>query len=212
MAQGKAGASVILLPLLVSVALLAAPAVQAQSPNQILVDAEKQMQSAIDQLKIDLSAITASRATPGMFAKVVVNYYGAPTPVPQLATISIPEARMAVIKPFDTQMLAPIASAVSTSLGISPSNDGIVLRVVLPQMTEERRRELINTARQKTDAAKVAIRNVRRKTRDQLEGLVRAGTATAADVTKAEKDLDSLTNRYAAQADELEKAKEQELL
>jgi ribosome recycling factor len=148
-----------------------------------------------------------------MFARLHVDYYGAPTPVPQMATIQVPEARMAVIKPYDSSQLQAIEKAIRDSdLGINPSNDGTLIRVVFPQLTEDRRRELGKTARGKGEDARVSIRNIRRKAKEALDKLAKDGEVGEDEVARAEKELQSITDRYVASVDELVKHKEAELL
>src|SRR5690348_12284196 len=148
-----------------------------------------------------------------MFNKIMVDYYGAMTPVPQMSSITIPEARMAVIKPYDTGQLGAIEKAIRDSdLGVNPTNDGQIIRVVFPQLTEERRRELVKVAKHKGEDAKVSVRSVRRHTKDALDKLVKDGESGEDDVHRAEVELDKLTARYTTTIDEAVKAKESELL
>jgi ribosome recycling factor len=148
-----------------------------------------------------------------MFNKIFVEYYGAMTPLPQLASISVPEARMAVIKPYDATQINALEKAIRDSdLGVNPGNDGSLIRVVFPQLTEERRRDLVKVTHRKGEEAKVSIRNIRRKAKDQLDRIGKDGEAGEDDVARAEKELESVTARYVAQVDELMKHKEAELL
>ena len=163
--------------------------------------------------KNDLATLRTGRANPNMFARIQIDYYGAPTPLLQMATITVPEARMAVIKPYDMSQLHNVEKAISDSdLGVNPSNDGNVLRIVFPQLTEERRRELGKTARAKGEDAKVAIRNIRRKTKDRSTSWSRTGPRSARTRSPAEKELQTITDKYVATVDELVKHKEAELL
>jgi ribosome recycling factor len=142
-----------------------------------------------------------------------VDYYGAPTPVPQMATITVSEARMAVIKPYDPSQLAAIEKAIRDSdLGVNPTNDGMIIRVLFPQLTEERRRELGKVARSKGEDAKISVRNIRRHAKDQLDRIAKDGEAGEDDVHRAEKELDETTARYVSTIDEAVKHKEAELL
>ena len=175
--------------------------------DETLFDAEEKMEKAVHVVKDDLSTLRTGRANPNMFGRIVIDYYGAPTPLTQMATINIPEARMAVIKPYDAGQLQAIEKAIR-----DPGTDGIVIRVVFPQLTEQRRRELGKTARSKGEDAKVSIRNIRRKAKDALDKLSKDGDAGEDDVARAEKELQSLTDQYVAQVDELVKHKEAELL
>jgi ribosome recycling factor len=181
--------------------------------DDTLFDAEEKMEKAVLVVKDDLSTLRTGRANPNMFGRIVIDYYGAPTPLTQMATINIPEARMAVIKPYDAGQLGAIEKAIRDSdLGVNPGTDGIVIRVVFPQLTEQRRRELGKTARGKGEDAKVSIRNIRRKAKDTLDKMSKDGDAGEDDVARAEKELQSLTDQYVAQVDELVKHKEAELL
>ncbi|MHB2023212.1 MAG: ribosome recycling factor [Mycobacteriales bacterium] len=181
--------------------------------DDTLLEAEEKMDKAVGVLRDDLSTLRTGRASPQMFHKVVVDYYGSPTPVNQLASFHVPEPRMAVISPYDKASASAIEKAIRDSdLGVNPTNDGNVIRVVFPQLTEERRRELIKVARHKTEEGRVAIRNVRRHAKETLDRLVKEGEAGEDDVRRAEKELDDLTHKYVAAADEVLKHKETELL
>ncbi len=148
-----------------------------------------------------------------MFNRVVVEYYGSMTPITQLASINVPEARMVIIKPYEASQLGPIENAIRNSdLGVNPSNDGSIIRISVPQLTEERRREFVKQAKSKGEDAKVAIRNVRRKTMDELSRIQKDGEAGEDEVGRAEKELDKTTSRYVSQIDELVKHKEAELM
>ncbi len=181
--------------------------------DEELFDAEEKMEKAVLVVKDDLSTLRTGRANPNMFGRIVIDYYGAPTPLTQMATINIPEARMAVIKPYDAGQLSAIEKAIRDSdLGVNPGTDGIVIRVVFPQLTEQRRRELGKTARGKGEDAKVSIRNIRRKAKDTLDKMSKDGDAGEDDVARAEKELQSLTDQYVAQVDDLVKHTEAALL
>ena len=171
------------------------------------------MERAIEFAKEEFATIRTGRATPAMFAKMMIDYYGAPTPLTQMASIAVPEPRMAIIKPYDVSQLHAMEKAIRDSdLGVNPNNEGTQIRIVLPQMTEERRREMIKVAHRKGEEAKVAIRNVRRKAKDELDRLVKDGESGEDDVRRAEKELEDLTHRYVAHVDEIVKHKEAELL
>ncbi|BCJ54738.1 ribosome-recycling factor [Actinoplanes sp. NBRC 14428] len=181
--------------------------------DEILFEAEEKMESAVEHAKEEFAAIRTGRATPAMFSKIVVDYYGAPTPVTQMASVGVPEPRMVIVKPYDQSQLGPIERAIRDSdLGVNPNNEGTQLRIHLPQMTEERRREMIKVARHKSEEGRVAIRNVRRKAKEQLDRLVKDGDAGEDDGRRAEKELDDVTHRYVSIVDELVKHKEAELL
>jgi len=181
--------------------------------DEILLDAEERMEKAIAVAKDEFGGIRTGRATPQMFHKIVVDYYGAMTPVLQLASFSVPEPRMAVITPYDKGSLGIIERAIRDSdLGVNPTNDGNIIRVSFPQLTEERRREFIKVARHKAEEAKVSIRNIRRKAKDELDRLVKDGSTGEDEVVRAEKELDKVTSKHVEHVDELLKHKETELL
>jgi ribosome recycling factor len=181
--------------------------------DETLFEAEEKMEKAIVVARDELGGIRTGRATPNAFARLIVDYYGAPTPIPQLASVNIPEARMAVIKPYDASQLGAIEKAIRNSdLGVNPTNDGTIIRVVFPQLTEERRREMVRVAHRKGEEAKVSIRSVRRHAKDALDKLVRDGQTGEDDVRRAEAELDKTTGKYTAHVDEIVKAKEAELL
>jgi ribosome recycling factor len=181
--------------------------------EETLFEAEEKMESAVEHAKEEFAAIRTGRATPAMFSKIVVDYYGAPTPVTQMASVGVPEPRMVIVKPYDQTQLGPIERAIRDSdLGVNPNNEGTQLRIHLPQMTEERRREMIKVARGKAEEGRVAIRNVRRKAKEQLDRLVKDGEAGEDDGRRAEKELDDVTHKYVAVVDDLVKHKESELL
>jgi ribosome recycling factor len=181
--------------------------------DEALFDAEEKMEKAVSVAKDDLAGVRTGRATPNMFSRVVVDYYGSPTPINQLASINIPEARMAVIKPYDMSQLKALDKAIRESdLGLNPSNDGQIIRVVIPALSEERRREMVKVARGKGEDARVTVRNIRRKAMDELHRIVRDGEAGEDEVSRAEKELQGTTDRYVHQIDDLVKNKEAELL
>jgi len=176
-------------------------------------EAEEKMTKAITVAKEDFSAIRTGRANPAMFNKILADYYGAPTPVNQLASFHSPESSLMVVTPFDKGALAAIEKAIRDSdLGVNPVDDGNVIRVPFPPLTEERRKEFIKVAKHKAEDARVAMRNIRRHAKDQLEALQKEGDVGEDDVRRAEKSLDELTHKYTAQVDDLLKHKEAELL
>jgi ribosome recycling factor len=181
--------------------------------EETLLEAEEKMEKAVVVAKEDFAAIRTGRAHPAMFNKIVADYYGAPTPINQLASFSVPEPRMAVVTPFDKSALRNIEQAIRDSdLGVNPSNDGNIIRVVFPELTEERRREYIKVAKRKGEDAKVSIRSVRRKAKDAIDKLIKDGEVGEDEGRRAEKELDDTTAKYVAQVDELLKHKEAELL
>jgi ribosome recycling factor len=181
--------------------------------DEALLAAEEKMDKAVDNAKEEFGAVRTGRAAPSMFNKIFVEYYGAMTPLPQLASISVPEARMTVIKPYDISQINALEKAIRDSdLGVNPGNDGNVIRVVFPQLTQERRKELVKVVRHKGEDAKVAIRNIRRRAKDELDRIGKDGEAGEDDVARAEKELEAVTARYVGQVDDLMKHKESELL
>ncbi|MFJ6197242.1 ribosome recycling factor [Micromonospora sp. NPDC092111] len=181
--------------------------------DDTLLEAEEKMERAVEHAKEEFGAIRTGRANAAMFSKVIIDYYGTPTPLPQMASIGVPEPRMVIIKPYDNSQINAMEKAIRDSdLGVNPNNEGNQLRILLPQMTEERRREMIKVARHKGEEAKVAVRNIRRKGKEELDRLVKDGEVGEDDGRRAEKELDDLTQRYAATVDELVKHKESELL
>jgi ribosome recycling factor len=181
--------------------------------EEALFDAEEKMEKAVAVARDDLSSIRTGRANPGMFARIVIDYYGSPTPITQLSSINVPEARMIIIKPYEAAQLRPIEDAIRNSdLGVNPTNDGNIIRVSIPQLTEERRRELVKQAKSKGEDAKVSVRNVRRRAMEELHRIRKDGDAGEDEVARAEKDLDKSTHTYVTQIDDLVKHKEGELL
>ena len=181
--------------------------------DETLLDAEEKMEKAVTVAKDDFGSIRTGRATPAMFNKILVDYYGALTPVNQLASLGVPEPRMAIVQPYDKASLPAIETAIRNSdLGVNPTNDGQIIRVVFPQLTEERRRDLVKVARGKGEDAKISIRSIRRHAKDALDRLVKDGEAGEDDVHRAEAELEKLTHRYTDGVDEAVKAKEAELL
>jgi ribosome recycling factor len=181
--------------------------------DEAIFDAEEKMEKAVSVARDDLSSIRTGRANPGMFARVNVEYYGTPTPITQMCSINVPEARMVVIKPYEAGQLRAIEDAIRNSdLGVNPTNDGAIIRVAIPQLTEERRRELVKQAKAKGEDAKVSVRNIRRRAMDELHRIKKDGEAGEDEVGRAEKDLDKSTATYVHQIDELVKHKEGELL
>ncbi|MEO6879975.1 MAG: ribosome recycling factor [Mycobacteriaceae bacterium] len=181
--------------------------------DETLFEAEEKMEKAVSVARDDLSGIRTGRANPGMFARIVIDYYGAMTPITQVSGITIPEARMVIIKPYEVSTLRDIETAIRNSdLGVNPSNDGTIIRVSLPQLTEERRREFAKQARGKGEDAKVSLRNVRRKAMEELSRISKDGDAGEDEVSRAEKELEQTTGRYVAQVEEMVKHKESELM
>jgi ribosome recycling factor len=181
--------------------------------DDTMLEAEEKMEKAVEVAKEDFAGIRTGRAHPGMFSKLVVDYYGAPTPLQQLASFQTPEARTILISPYDKGSMHGIEKAIrDADLGVNPSNDGNVIRCVMPVLTEERRKEYIKMARHQAEEAKVAVRNIRRHAKDALERLVRDGEVGEDAVTRAEKELETTTRKYVDTIDDLLKHKESELL
>lgn len=181
--------------------------------DEILLEAEEKMDKAIAVAREDFATIRTGRATPAMFNKIMVDYYGTLTPVNQLASFQTPEARMILIAPYDKGAFGAIEKALRDSdLGINPTTDGTIIRVVLPQLTEERRKEYIKVAKHKAEDSKISIRNIRRHAKDALDRLQKDGDAGEDDVRRAEKHLDEVTHKHVEHIDEILKHKEAELL
>jgi ribosome recycling factor len=179
----------------------------------VLSDASTKMAKAVEVAKEDFGAIRTGRAHPAIFAKIMVDYYGTATALAQLATVQIPESRMAVISPFDKSAAAAIEKAIRDSdLGVNPANDAGVIRVNFPQLTEERRKDYIKVARAKAEDSKVSIRNIRRAAKEAMEKLEKDGEVGKDDVARSEKDLEKITGDFTTKIDELLKNKEVELL
>lgn len=181
--------------------------------DETLRDADQKMGKAIEVAKDDFAAIRTGRAHPAMFNKLTADYYGSPTPIQQLASFTNPEPRTVIINAYDRQALAAIEKAIRDSdLGVNPTNNGDNLRVVMPELTEERRREYIKLARTKAEDAKVAVRNVRRHAKQHLERAQKDGELSEDEVAGAEKRLDAMTKQHVDQIDDVLKHKEAELL
>ncbi|WP_194896692.1 ribosome recycling factor [Catenulispora pinisilvae] len=181
--------------------------------DETLLEAEEKMDKAVEVAKEDLSGVRTGRANPAMFSKLTADYYGTPTPLSQMASFQVQDARMVVISPYDKTALGAIERSIRDSdLGVNPSSDGVVIRVVFPQLTEERRKEYIKVAKTKGEDAKISIRSIRRHAKESLDKLSKDGNAGEDDVRRAEKQLDDLTQKHTAQIDELLKHKESELL
>lgn len=181
--------------------------------DEILLESEERMTNTVEHTRDDLTTIRTGRANPAMFNGVIAEYYGVPTPITQMATISVPEPRMLIIKPYEMNVMGDIEKAIRNSdLGVNPTNDGQVLRVTIPQLTEERRRDMVKVAKGKGEDGKIAVRNVRRKGMEQLKKLQKDGDAGEDEIQTAEKELDKITQGYVAQIDELVTRKEAELM
>jgi ribosome recycling factor len=181
--------------------------------DMILLEAEEKMDKAIGVTRDDFATIRTGRATTAMFNKVNVEFYDTYTPIQQMASFQIPEARLVIITPYDKSAMNAIEKALRESdLGINPTSDGNVIRIGLPQLTEERRREFIKVAKSKAEDSRISIRSIRRHAKDQLDKLMKDGDAGEDDVRRGEKQLDELTHKHVEHVDEILKHKETELL
>jgi len=179
----------------------------------LFADAERRMQKAVEALKQDLGSIRTGRASSALIERIYVDYYGTPTPINQVASITIPEARLLVIQPWDRKLLTDIEKAIQKSdLGINPNNDGQVIRLSIPPMNEERRRELAKTLHKRLDEHKVAIRNVRRDIQDKLRDREKKKEISEDELKRSTERLQKLTDRYVDEMDKVGKTKEQEIL
>lgn len=180
---------------------------------EIVADATHKMAGAVEHTREEFAAIRTGRAHPAMFNKLLVDYYGAPTPLQQLATFQVPEARTVLITPFDRGAMAGIEKAIRDSdLGVNPANDGNVVRIVMPQLTEERRKEYIKLAKTKAEEGRVSVRNIRRHAMEGVHKLLKDKEIGEDESRGAEKQLDAVTKKHTDIVDELLKAKEAELL
>ena len=181
--------------------------------DETLLEAEEKMEKAVDVAKDDFATIRTGRANPAMFSKILVDYYGSPTPLQQLASFQTPEARTMIISPYDRSSMSAVEKAIRDSdLGVNPTDDGTIIRVVLPHLTEERRRDYIKLARHKAEDARVSVRNIRRRAKEELDRIARDGEAGEDDVNRAEKELEHVTKRHVDVIDDLLRHKESELL
>ncbi|MFK4728387.1 ribosome recycling factor [Agromyces mediolanus] len=178
----------------------------------VLSDAGVRMQKAVEAAKDDFATVRTGRANPQLFQKIMVSYYGTPTPLEQLASLANPEARTLVVTPYDKSALKDIEQAIrdTPNLGANPNNDGNIIRVTLPELTEERRKEFVKIVRSKAEDARVSVRNVRRKAKDDLDAL--KGEVGDDEVARGEKELEQVTKAHVDQIDEALKRKEAELL
>jgi ribosome recycling factor len=181
--------------------------------DETLLEAEEKMDKAIEFAKEDFATIRTGRANAAMFAKITVDYYGSPTPLQQLASFNVPEPRTMLITPYDKSSMRGIEKAIRDSdLGVNPTDDGGVIRIVLPALTAERRKDFVKLAKTKAEEARVAVRAVRRHAKDHLDRLARDGEVGEDEVTRAEKELEALTKKHVEHIDHLLATKESELL
>src|SRR5918911_5319967 len=183
------------------------------SLDDIIKSAEHRMTTAVDILGRDLQSIRTGRASPALLDRIQVDYYGSPTPINGVANISAPEPRMVLVQPWDRTMLGPIEKAIQKSdLGINPTNDGQVIRLVLPQLTEERRRDLVKQVHHRAEEARVAVRNCRRDALDHIRKAEKDGGVSTEDERRAQERLQKLTDSYVKRVDEVSRNKETEVM
>jgi len=181
--------------------------------NDVLKDAESRMKGAIHALEEDLAAIRTGRASPTLVEKLMVTYYGNPTPLYQMATINVPEAQLITIKPFDKSSLRDIEKAIQASeLGLNPNNDGTLIRLALPPLTQERRKELVKVVHHRLEEAKVALRNIRRGSIDDIREFEKESLISEDDARRGQEDMQKLTDKYTELVDSTGKRKEQEIM
>ena len=181
--------------------------------EETLLEAGEKMDKAVEVAKEDFASIRTGRANPGLYNKVIVEYYGTPTPLQQLASFAVPDARTILITPYDKTELRDIDNALSDSeVGANPSNDGNIIRVTIPELTKERRKEYVKIVKGKGEDAKVSIRSIRRKAKDAIDKFVKDGDAGEDEGSRGEKELDAITKQHVDSIDELLKRKEAELL
>ena len=181
--------------------------------DDVLLEAAEKMGKAVSHTQTDFATVRTGRASPAMVERLKVDYYGAEVPLQQLAGFSVPEARLLVVQPYDKSSIKAIERAIQLSdLGITPSNDGQVIRLVVPQLTGDRRKELVRMVKHKAEEGRIAVRNVRRAARHELEALERDGEISSDDLDRAEKELEKITHEYVAEIDKMLHRKEQELL
>ncbi|WP_066519704.1 ribosome recycling factor [Curtobacterium ammoniigenes] len=180
--------------------------------SDVLTDATEKMAKAVDVAKDDFSTVRTGRINPALFQKIPIDYYGSPTPLAQLASLQTPEARTMIVTPYDKSALKEIEKAIATfpNLGASPTNDGEIVRVTIPELTQERRKEFVKIVRSKGEDHKVVIRNIRRRAKDDLDAL--KGEVGDDEIARADKELEAITKRHVDQIDEALKKKEAELL
>ncbi|AEF94366.1 Ribosome-recycling factor [Desulfotomaculum nigrificans CO-1-SRB] len=180
--------------------------------KQLIANAEENMKKTVEVVRKEFASLRAGRATPALLDKVVVSYYGTPTPLNQLANISVPEARSLVIQPWDKSALPEIERAILKSdLGITPTSDGTVIRLTIPQLTQERRAELVKVVKKKAEEGRVAIRNIRREVIDQIKAKQKEGVPED-EVKRGQEDMQKITDKFIKEIDEMVKSKEQEIM
>ncbi|MBP1931522.1 ribosome recycling factor [Ammoniphilus resinae] len=182
-------------------------------PQTVIKDAEDRMSKAISALKKNLSTLRAGRANPALLDKVNVDYYGSPTPINQMANVSVPEPRLIIIQPWDKTQLGPIEKAIMKSdLGLTPTNDGNVIRLMIPALTEERRAELVKLVKKEGEEAKIAIRNIRRDANDAFKKLQKDGMISEDDLKRNQDVMQKSTDNFTSQVDRTVQDKEKEIM
>ncbi len=182
-------------------------------PKQVISNAKSKMEKAISAYTRELASVRAGRANAALLDKVSVDYYGAPTPINQLAGVSVPEARLLVIQPYDKTILGEIEKAILKSdLGLNPTNDGSVIRIAIPALTEERRKELVKVVKKEAEEAKIAVRNIRRDGNEDLKKLEKNGEITEDDLRGYSEDIQKMTDQHISKIDDITKDKEKEIL
>ncbi|MCL6612179.1 MAG: ribosome recycling factor [Peptococcaceae bacterium] len=181
--------------------------------KEIIAEAEASMKKTVEVVKKEYASLRAGRATPALLDKVMVNYYGTPTPVTQMANISAPEARLLVIQPWDKSTIPEIERAIMKSdLGINPASDGTVIRLAIPQLTQERRQELVKVIKKKAEDGRVAVRNVRRDANEALKAMEKKGELTEDELRRSQEEVQKLTDKYIKEIDQITANKEKEIM
>lgn len=184
-----------------------------EAVKDVVVHTETHMKQVIEATKKEFSAVRTARANPALLDRVVVDYYGTPTPLRDIAGVSAPEPRLLVIQPWDKKALKDIERAIQKSdLGLVPASDGNVIRIAIPQLTEERRKELVKVVRRQAEEKRVAIRNVRRDANEKLKGVEKSGSITEDESRRGQEDIQKMTDKYVAEVERLLGAKEQEIM
>ncbi|MCZ2257033.1 ribosome recycling factor [Sporosarcina sp. G11-34] len=182
-------------------------------PNEIMNQAQERMDNAIGAYSRELASIRAGRANASLLDRIMVEYYGAPTPLNQMAGISVPEARLIAIQPYDKTTLGDIEKAIMKSdIGITPSNDGTIIRLAIPALTEDRRKEIVKTVKKEAEESKVVIRNVRRDANEDFKKLEKDSAITEDDLRRSGEEIQKLTDSYIKKIDDIAKVKEDEIL
>lgn len=181
--------------------------------KDVLKELEEKMKKSVQALQKDLGALRAGRATPALLDKITVEYYGVPSPVHQVASVTVPDARTLMIQPWDKSMIKPIEKAIQKSdLGMMPNSDGSVIRLTIPPLTTERRNELVKAAKKKAEEGRVAVRNLRRDGNELVKQLEKDGSVSEDQVKKGQEDVQKLTDKYIKEVDEVLAAKEAEIM